>query len=83
MSARDRTPDPNPTADLIPLVGVRDLCASEPDEAVQWQEGLIKQLTDGEPMEIRQLNGDFLEVDLDFSLPDRNANGDGPKDPSQ
>lgn len=83
MSELARTSDPQPTPNLIFLVGVRAVRTSEPDVAVQWQEDLIKQLTDSEPMEMRQLSGDWLEIELDFSSRDRNAKDAGPKDPSQ
>lgn len=37
MSAR--MPDPNPTPDLVPLIGVRKLFVSEPVDWTVWAEG--------------------------------------------
>lgn len=56
------------TPDLMPLVGARMVRSSEPDEGVRWQEGLIKELTGGEPFLARGLNKDFIEVRPCFSL---------------
>lgn len=56
------------TPDLMPLVGARMVRAAEPDEGVRWQEGLIKELTGGEPFLARGLNKDFIEVRPCFSL---------------
>lgn len=68
MSDFDRLPDPNPTPDLVPLIGVRHVRSSEPDEATQWQEGLIKQLTGGEPVDVRTLAVGFPEEPPEFRL---------------
>jgi len=56
------------TPDLLPLVGARMVRASEPDEGVRWQEGLIKELTGGEPFLARGFQKDFFEVLPRFSL---------------
>lgn len=50
------------TPELIPLIGARLGTAAEPAEGVQWQESFIKEMTGGEPMLIRGLFGDFVEV---------------------
>jgi putative DNA primase/helicase len=42
--------------------------ASEPEKGVQWQEGLIKQLTGGEPILVRALNENFFEATPIFKL---------------
>lgn len=47
--------DLNLTQDLVPLIGVRELHRSEPEGSVRWQEGLIKQLTVGEPISVKVL----------------------------
>ncbi|MBS8229248.1 DNA primase family protein, partial [Vannielia litorea] len=56
------------TPDLIPLVGARMVRTSEPDEGQRLQEGLIKELTGGEPINVRALHGDFFEVHPKFKL---------------
>lgn len=57
MTNPTHTPDPQPTPDLIPLKGARLLHASEPSGDAIWQEGLIKQMTEGEPMRVRRFTG--------------------------
>lgn len=56
------------TPDLVPLINARMGRASEPEKGVVWQEGLIKELTGGEPMLIRALQKDFVEVRLFIKL---------------
>ncbi|XAI95595.1 primase [Nostoc phage Nsp-JY21] len=56
------------TPDLVPLIGARFVRAAEPDEGMRWQEGLIKDLTGGEPILVRALHSDFIEVRPIFSL---------------
>lgn len=56
------------TPDLVPLIGARMVRAAEPDEGMRWQEGLIKDLTGGEPILVRALHSDFVEVRPIFSL---------------
>lgn len=50
------------TPDLVPLIGARLATCAEPAEGVSWQESFIKEMTGGEPMLIRGLFGDFVEV---------------------
>lgn len=56
------------TPDLVPLIGARFVRASEPDEGVRWQEGLIKDLTGGEKIMVRALHSDFVEARPVFKL---------------
>ncbi|WP_068305321.1 phage/plasmid primase, P4 family [Pararhodobacter sp. CCB-MM2] len=56
------------TPDLVPLIGARLVRANEPDEGVRWQEGLIKELTGGDPILVRALQKDFVEVRPFFTL---------------
>lgn len=56
------------TPDLMPLVGARMARAAEPDQGVPWQEGLIKDLTGGEPMMVRSLHENFVEFRPIFTL---------------
>lgn len=51
------------TPDLVPLMGARFVRTSEPDHGVQLQEGLIKQMTGGEPIQVRPMYG--AQIDLD------------------
>ncbi|MEM1149316.1 MAG: phage/plasmid primase, P4 family [Pseudomonadota bacterium] len=57
-----------PTPDLVPLMGARMVRTSEPDEGQRLQEGLIKELTGGEPMLVRALYGESVEVTPYFKL---------------
>lgn len=54
------------TPDLIPLIGARLVRTSEPDEGQKAQEGLIKDLTSGEPIEVKAINQSVVETDEDF-----------------
>lgn len=56
------------TPDLVPLMGARMVRTSEPDEGQKLQEGLIKELTGGEPILVRALHADFIEVRPVFKL---------------
>lgn len=56
------------TPDLIPLMGARMTRASEPEQGEKLKEGLIKELTGGEPMLVRALHSDFIEVRPLFKL---------------
>lgn len=61
-SAGDATPD------LIPLMGARFVRSSEPEEGERLQEAKIKELTGGEPLLVRALNEDFVEVKPKFKI---------------
>lgn len=56
------------TPDLMPLVGARCALASEPEEGDRLQEGMIKEMTGGEPILVRQLHSDFIEIRPFFKL---------------
>lgn len=56
------------TPDLVPLIGARFVRTSEPDQGQQLQEGLVKELTGGEPILIRALNQNFVQVYPIFKL---------------
>lgn len=56
------------TPDLIPLMGARFVRASEPEQGERLKEGTIKELTGGEPILIRALHSDFVEVKPEFKL---------------
>jgi putative DNA primase/helicase len=68
LTGQNRRDGASATPDLVPMIGARFLRASEPEQDVEWQEGLIKALTGGEPMMIRGLNEGFIEVRPRFKL---------------
>lgn len=54
--------------DMIPLIGARSVRTSEPEEGERLQEALIKALTGGEPMMIRDLFSGMIVVQPYFKL---------------
>ena len=56
------------TPDLVPLIGARSVRASEPEMGTRLQEGVVKELTGGEPILVRALHSDFVEVRPVFKL---------------
>lgn len=68
LTGRNRRGGGDATPDLIPLMGARFVRASEPEEGEKLQEGIIKELTGGEPMLIRALHSDFIEEKPKFKL---------------
>lgn len=68
LTGQNRRGGGDATPDLIPLMGARMVRTSEPDEGQRLQEGLIKELTGGEPLLVRALHADFIEVRPIFKL---------------
>lgn len=68
LTGQNRRSGGDATPDLINIVNARMVRASEPEKGVQWQEGLIKQLTGGEPILVRALNENFFEATPIFKL---------------
>lgn len=68
LTGRNRRGGGDATPDLVPLVGARLVRASEPEEGERLQEGTIKELTGGEPILVRSLHADFVEVHPIFKL---------------
>jgi putative DNA primase/helicase len=68
LTGRNRRGGGDATPDLMPLVGARMVRASEPEEGERLQEGTIKELTGGEPVLVRALHSDFIEVHPHFKL---------------
>ena len=60
--AQDATPD------LNRLPGARFVRTSEPKEGLAINEGLVKELTGGEPINLRRLNQESIEVYPEFKL---------------
>ena len=56
------------TPDLIPMIGARTVRVSEPDEGQRSQEGLIKELTGGEPILVRALDEKFVLCQVDYRI---------------
>lgn len=54
--------------DMIPLIGARSVRTSEPEEGEKLQEALVKALTGGEPMMIRDLFSGMITVQPYFKL---------------
>ncbi len=68
LTGRNRRGGGDATPDLVPLMGARMVRASEPEEGERLQEGIIKELTGGEPILVRALHADFVEVRPEFKL---------------
>lgn len=56
------------TPDLVRIPGARMVRASEPEAGTKMKEALIKQLTGGEPLLIRRMAQEFVEVKPEFKL---------------
>lgn len=56
------------TPDLIPLMGSRFVRTSEPEQGVPLQEGLIKQMTGGEPVQVRPMYGAQIDLDPNWKI---------------
>ncbi|MCA2012411.1 phage/plasmid primase, P4 family [Cereibacter sphaeroides] len=68
ITGRSRRGGGDATPDLVPLIGARFVRTSEPDDGQRLQEGLIKELTGGEPILVRALNENFVQVYPIFKL---------------
>jgi putative DNA primase/helicase len=56
------------TPDLVRVPGARFIRTSEPEQGQRMKEALIKQLTGGEPINIRRMHKEFVEVMPEFKL---------------
>jgi putative DNA primase/helicase len=56
------------TPDLARLPGARLVRSAEPREGLSFDESLIKGLTSGEPLAVRRLNQDFIDIYPTFKL---------------
>ena len=68
ITGKNRRGGGDATPDLMPLIAARFVRTSEPDEGQRLQEGLIKELTGGEPILVRALNENFVLVYPIFKL---------------
>lgn len=57
-----------PTPDLAKLTGVRGVFASEAKSGARLDDGLIKQLTGGDPAAVRKLNREFFDLAPTFKI---------------
>ena len=56
------------TPDLVRLPGARMVRASEPEEGIRHREATVKSFTGGEPILIRKMREEFVEIDPIFKL---------------
>lgn len=69
ITGKNRRSGSEATPDLMPMIGARFLRMAEPDDGQRLQEGLVKELTGGEPILVRPPYGvNFLEVYPIFKL---------------
>ena len=68
LTGQTRRGGADATPDLIPLMGARFVRASEPEQGEKLKESTIKELTGGEPILVRRLHSDFIEVKPIFKL---------------
>lgn len=68
LTGQDARKGAEATPDLVRLPGARMVRASEPEEGVRLKEALIKALTGGEPVLIRRMREEFVEVTPEFKL---------------
>lgn len=64
----DRRKGGEATPDLVRLPGARFVRTAEPKQGMPFDESLIKALTGGEPILVRRLNQEFIEVYPTFKL---------------
>jgi putative DNA primase/helicase len=57
-----------PSPDLAKLTGVRGVFASEGKKGGRLDDGLIKQLSGGDPATVRKLHGDFFDLAPSFKI---------------
>ena len=68
LTGQNRRGGSDATPDLVPLMGARMVRAAEPEQGERMKEGIIKELTGGEPILVRALHSDFIEVAPKFKL---------------
>jgi len=68
LTGQNRRGGGDATPDLVPLMGARAVRASEPEQGERLKEGIIKELTGGEPILVRALHSDFVEIRPQFKL---------------
>lgn len=68
LTGADQRKGSDATPDLVRLPGARLVRASEPEQGQRMKEALIKSLTGGEPIMIRRMQQEFVEITPEFKL---------------
>jgi putative DNA primase/helicase len=68
LAGDDRRKGSEATPDLARLPASRLVRASEPESKMQFREAMVKSLTSGEPILVRRLHQDFVEIYPAFKL---------------
>jgi len=68
LAGDDRRRGGEATPDLARLPATRLVRASEPEQRMRFRESMVKSLTSGEPIPIRRLHSDFVDIYPTFKL---------------
>ena len=68
LAGDDRRKGSEATPDLVRLPGARIVRASEPETGMKFRESMVKSLTSGEPILIRRMREEFIEIYPTFKL---------------
>jgi putative DNA primase/helicase len=68
LTGADQRKGSDATPDLVRLPGARLVRASEPEQGQRMKEALIKALTGGEPILVRRMMQEFVEIVPEFKL---------------
>jgi len=68
LAGDDRRKGSEATPDLVRVPGARLVRASEPEAGMKFRESMVKSLTSGEPILIRRMREEFIEVYPTFKL---------------
>ncbi|WP_158554675.1 DNA primase family protein [Methylovirgula sp. 4M-Z18] len=68
LAGDDRRKGSEATPDLVRVPGARIVRASEPETGMKFRESMVKSLTSGEPILIRRMREEFIEVYPTFKL---------------
>jgi putative DNA primase/helicase len=68
LAGDDRRRGGEATPDLARLPATRLVRASEPEQRMKFRESMVKSLTSGEPIPIRRLHADFVDIYPTFKL---------------
>ena len=68
LAGDDRRKGSEATPDLVRVPGARVVRASEPESGMKFRESMVKSLTSGEPILIRRMREEFIEIYPTFKL---------------
>jgi len=68
LAGDDRRKGSEATPDLVRVPGARLVRASEPETGMKFRESMVKSLTSGEPILIRRMREEFIEIYPTFKL---------------